>query len=140
MIKIISWNVNSINVRKEQIYDLLKTHAPDFLCIQEMKTLNYEDPYLEELGYNIFYNGEKSYNGVAIIVKKTIKPGEQLTNNNIIIKYKREEIEEIRDKVHLIVKRSGVVLQKKNVKLEISHHYGVKKFYNYEKVDRRPHH
>ena len=73
MIKIISWNVNSINVRKEQIYDLLKTHAPDFLCIQEMKTLNYEDPYLEELGYNIFYNGEKSYNGVAIIVKKTIK-------------------------------------------------------------------
>lgn len=65
------------------------------------------------------------------LVKKIIKPGEQITRNNIIIKYKRAEIEEIRDKVHLIVKRSGVVLQKKNVKLEISHHYGVKKFYNY---------
>ena len=38
--KIISWNVNSIRIRKKQLLDLIKKEKPDFVCLQEIKSSN----------------------------------------------------------------------------------------------------
>ena len=46
------------------------------------------------------------------------------------IKSTRQEAEEIRDKIDQLIKSSNVII-KKNTKLEISHHYGLKNFYKY---------
>ena len=37
--KIISWNVNSIRIRKHQLLELIKEN-PDFVCLQEIKSSN----------------------------------------------------------------------------------------------------
>lgn len=81
MTKIISWNINSVRLRIKQVIKLLETQQPDILCLQETKVRNEEFPFKEfhKIGYdNIHVNGEKSYNGVAIISKIPLK------NNNII--------------------------------------------------------
>lgn len=69
--KILSWNVNSINVRCEQVVDLLRRESPDVLCLQELKCVEEKFPRepFEALGYHMSIAGEKTYNGVAIISK-----------------------------------------------------------------------
>ena len=39
--KIISWNVNSIRIRKHQLLELIKKENPDFVCLQEIKSSNH---------------------------------------------------------------------------------------------------
>lgn len=70
-LKILSWNVNSINVRCEQVIDLLERESPDILCLQELKCVEEKFPKgsFEALGYHISMAGEKTYNGVAILSK-----------------------------------------------------------------------
>jgi len=69
-VKICSWNVNSVRLRLPQIIKAITIYQPDVLCLQETKT---EDEFFPEqdfqkLGYNfVYYCGQKSYNGVAII-------------------------------------------------------------------------
>lgn len=67
--KIASWNVNSINSRRELVIDWIKTHRPDVLLLQEIKCLegNFPKEQLEEFGYNIAIRGQKTFNGVAIL-------------------------------------------------------------------------
>lgn len=76
--KIISWNVNSLNVRKNQVLnylDCLKSNGKscDFLCLQELKMDNEaieKSGFISELknrGYKFIFNGQKVYNGVGII-------------------------------------------------------------------------
>ena len=38
--KVISWNVNSIRVRKDQLLSLIKKENPDIICLQETKTID----------------------------------------------------------------------------------------------------
>ena len=68
---IISWNVNSVRARIENIKDYIKDTTPDILLLQEIKTQNENFPNDEfrELGYSSYVFGQKSYNGVAIISK-----------------------------------------------------------------------
>jgi exodeoxyribonuclease-3 len=76
-VKIVTWNVNSIRVRLEQVLDWLSVNRPDVLCLQETKVPN-EDFPTEELrsaGYHVIVNGQRTYNGVAILSRK---PGEDL--------------------------------------------------------------
>jgi exodeoxyribonuclease-3 len=72
--KIATWNVNSVNVRLNQIQKYCKTHSPDVLLLQELKCQNQAFPYeaIEEMGYQTAVHGQKSYNGVAILSKKSI--------------------------------------------------------------------
>ncbi|HEY9713869.1 MAG TPA: exodeoxyribonuclease III, partial [Chroococcales cyanobacterium] len=67
-----TWNVNSINVRLEQLIEWLKTAKPDVVCLQETKIVDEKFPQarLEELGYHSAYWGQKTYNGVAILSNK----------------------------------------------------------------------
>jgi exodeoxyribonuclease-3 len=68
-LKIATWNVNSLKVRLPHLLDWLSTHAPDVVCLQELKC---EDkalplPELEAAGYQVAAYGQKTYNGVAIL-------------------------------------------------------------------------
>ena len=69
--KIISWNVNSVRARIENIKNYIKDAAPDILLLQEIKTQNENFPNDEfkKLDYLSYVFGQKSYNGVAIISK-----------------------------------------------------------------------
>ena len=69
--KIISWNVNSVRARIENIKDYIKDSSPDVLLLQEIKTQNENFPSDEfkNLGFTSYIFGQKSYNGVAIISK-----------------------------------------------------------------------
>ena len=83
--KIATWNVNSVRSRLEHLTSWLKSDAPDIVLLQEIKVTNEVFPAMEieELGYNIALNGQKTYNGVAILSKlplddiKTTLPGEE---------------------------------------------------------------
>jgi len=80
--KIISWNVNSVRARIENIKNYIKDSAPDVILLQEIKTQNENFPNDEfkNLGYTSYVFGQKSYNGVAIISKHELDK----TNNNFI--------------------------------------------------------
>ncbi len=69
--KIISWNVNSVRARIENIKKYIKDSSPDILLLQEIKTQveNFPSDVFEKLGYTSYIFGQKSYNGVAIISK-----------------------------------------------------------------------
>lgn len=72
--KIVSWNVNSINVRHPNVARFLKKVEPDILLMQELKMTDEKFPrdVFEELGYNVAAHGQKTYNGVAILSKHPI--------------------------------------------------------------------
>ena len=69
--KIVSWNVNSINARIEQVKRFIKQDNSDIYLIQELKCINELFPFnqIEDLGYNCYVNGQKAWNGVAILSK-----------------------------------------------------------------------
>lgn len=73
--KIATWNVNSINIRLEQVLKWLETTGTDVLCLQETKCVDEKFPFEEinNIGYNVAFVGQKSYNGVAILSKHEIK-------------------------------------------------------------------
>ncbi|MEM6731580.1 MAG: exodeoxyribonuclease III [Myxococcota bacterium] len=67
--KLVTWNVNSIKAREERALAWVKKHEPDVLCLQELKVVTEKFPYdaFRELGYEAAVNGQKTYNGVAIL-------------------------------------------------------------------------
>ena len=69
--KIVSWNVNSVRARINNILDYIKGSKPDIIFLQEIKTLeeNFPSEEFVKLGYECFVYGQKSYNGVAILSK-----------------------------------------------------------------------
>ena len=75
MVKIASWNVNSVRSRIGNILDWLKLENPDILCLQETKVIDKDFPIspFEEIGYNLQIHGQKSYNGVAVLSKYLIE-------------------------------------------------------------------
>ena len=72
--KIISWNVNSVRARLENILNYINDIKPDILLLQEIKTQeeNFPKEAFKELGYQSNVHGQKSYNGVAIISKNNL--------------------------------------------------------------------
>ncbi len=69
--KIATWNVNSIKARLPNVVGWLREAAPDIALLQELKCVDDAFPRMEieELGYNVETNGQKTYNGVAILSK-----------------------------------------------------------------------
>ena len=65
--KIASWNINSIKVRKEHVKNWLKEQKPDVLLLQELKGLDFPAGDFEELGYKSEAVTQKAYNGVAML-------------------------------------------------------------------------
>ena len=88
--KIISWNVNSVRARIENIKNYIKDSDPDILLLQEIKTQNENFPTDEfkNLGYVSYVFGQKSYNGVAIISKNEL--------NNINLNFIKDDLKQSR--------------------------------------------
>jgi len=72
MIKVASWNVNSLNVRLPHVQAWCAAALPDILALQETKLPDERFPVeaLLESGYQSLYSGQKTYNGVAILSKQ----------------------------------------------------------------------
>lgn len=72
--KIAAWNVNSLKVRLPHLLDWLSTHQPDALCLQETKLEDHNFPKaeIEAAGYHVAFEGQKTYNGVALLAKTPI--------------------------------------------------------------------
>ncbi len=69
--KLATWNVNSLKVRLPQVLEWASRHRPDVLCLQETKLQNEHFPATElrAAGYEPLANGQKTYNGVAILAR-----------------------------------------------------------------------
>ncbi len=67
--KLAAWNINSLNVRLPHVLEWLKAHKPDALALQELKMEDAKFPLtaFEEVGYHAVFDGQKTYNGVAIL-------------------------------------------------------------------------
>jgi exodeoxyribonuclease-3 len=63
--------VNSLKVRLPHVIDWLATSQVDVLCLQETKMEDKVFPHaeLEAAGYHAAHNGQKTYNGVAILAR-----------------------------------------------------------------------
>jgi exodeoxyribonuclease-3 len=70
--RIATWNVNSVRQRIEHLMRYLKEVQPDVLCLQETKCTDEAFPRLEveAAGYNVALNGQKTFNGVAILSRR----------------------------------------------------------------------
>ncbi len=71
MLKICTWNVNSLKVRLPQTLSWLGEHQPDILALQETKLQDADFPAEEisKTGYHAVFSGQKTYNGMAILSK-----------------------------------------------------------------------
>ena len=103
--KIISWNVNSVRARIENIKNYIKDSSPDILLLQEIKTQNENFPINEfkALGYFSHVYGQKSYNGVALISKYKL--------NNININFIKDDLKQSR------VITGEIIIDKKIIEL-----------------------
>ena len=102
--KIVTWNVNSIRARIDNIKKYLKSSSPDIVLLQEIKTEESSYPFDEigKLGYISYVNGQKSYNGVSILSKSKLNeinkvlPGDKIKQSRLIsakIKINNKNIE-----------------------------------------------
>ncbi len=73
--KLATWNVNSLKVRLPQVLQGLHSNPVDVLCLQESKLSDDKFPVaeIEQAGYHVVYNGQKTYNGVAILSRHPIR-------------------------------------------------------------------
>jgi exodeoxyribonuclease III len=71
VVRIASWNVNSIKARLPNVLAWIAETQPDVLCLQETKCPEPDFPLLEirGLGYHVETVGQRSYNGVALLSK-----------------------------------------------------------------------
>ena len=69
--KIVSFNTNSIRLRLHQLQQLIDSHAPDVIGIQETKVTDEDFPVeaINELGYHAEFHGQKTHYGVAMLSK-----------------------------------------------------------------------
>jgi len=70
--KVATWNVNSLRVRLPQLLGWLAAHSPDAICLQETKCEDATFPAAElaAAGYCSVHNGQRTYNGVAILSRR----------------------------------------------------------------------
>ncbi|WP_321902273.1 exodeoxyribonuclease III [Paraburkholderia tropica] len=83
--KIATWNVNSLKVRLQHVIDWLGESKVDVLCLQELKLTDdkYPRAELEAHGYRSWFTGQKTYNGVAILVRDGLNVDESSVVRNI---------------------------------------------------------
>jgi exodeoxyribonuclease-3 len=72
MLKVATYNVNSIRSRIDVVLAWVDANLPDVLCLQETKVEDKGFPRapFEERGYHVAAHGQKSYNGVATISRE----------------------------------------------------------------------
>ncbi|NIB41111.1 exodeoxyribonuclease III [Pseudomaricurvus alkylphenolicus] len=71
---VVSFNVNSLRMRLHQLQQVIDTHQPDFIGLQETKVQDQDFPLeeVEAMGYHVIYHGQKTHYGVATLSKHPI--------------------------------------------------------------------
>ena len=71
--KIATFNINNINRRLDNLLAWLRSARPDIACLQELKASDNEFPLraIEKAGYRAVFRGQKTWNGVAILSRKS---------------------------------------------------------------------
>lgn len=74
-VKIASFNINGIKARANALMTWLRDAQPDVALLQEIKSVseNFPSDLFKDLGYTVAVNGQKSFNGVAILSKLPIE-------------------------------------------------------------------
>jgi exodeoxyribonuclease III len=72
ILKIATFNANSVRARLPVIVDWLGKESPHVLCLQETKVQDADFPVqaFEDLDYHCVFRGQKAYNGVAVVSRK----------------------------------------------------------------------
>jgi len=72
-VRIVTYNVNSINARLPNLLRWLAECSPDVVCLQELKAPQEKFPEtaIRDAGYGVIWHGQKSWNGVAILAKNS---------------------------------------------------------------------
>jgi exodeoxyribonuclease-3 len=75
-LKLATWNVNSLNVRLPRLLEWLAAVQPDIVGLQETKLEDAKFPRRElaDAGYASHFAGQRTYNGVALLVRDGIGP------------------------------------------------------------------
>ncbi|WP_092088262.1 exodeoxyribonuclease III [Bradyrhizobium brasilense] len=70
--KIATFNINNVNRRLPNLLRWLKSARPDIVSLQELKASDVEFPAaaIEQAGYGAVWQGQKTWNGVAILARK----------------------------------------------------------------------
>jgi exodeoxyribonuclease-3 len=70
-VKIATFNINNVNKRLENLLAWLAKATPDVVCLQELKAEQGAFPAdaIRALGYEAVWQGERSWNGVAILAR-----------------------------------------------------------------------
>jgi exodeoxyribonuclease-3 len=71
--KIATFNINNVNRRLPNLLRWLGAAKPDVVCLQELKAAGNEFPIsmIEKAGYGAVWRGQKTWNGVAILSRKS---------------------------------------------------------------------
>jgi exodeoxyribonuclease-3 len=80
-LRIVTWNINSLRLRQEQLGTVVQALEPDIVCLQETKVPDelFPDLLPRALGFRyLARRGMKSYNGVAIFSRVPFKTVEDL--------------------------------------------------------------
>ena len=70
-LRLATWNVNSLKIRLPQLLAWLNNATLDIVCLQETKLADESFPTqpLLDAGYQCHFAGQKTYNGVAILLR-----------------------------------------------------------------------
>ena len=69
MLRLVTWNVNSLKARLPRVTEWVAEMSPDVLCLQETKMKQEVFPHevFADLGYESAHYGQGQWNGVAIL-------------------------------------------------------------------------
>jgi len=72
-LSVATWNVNSLKVRLPHLIEWLARQPVDVVCLQETKLTDDRFPVaeLQAAGYRSVFAGQKTYNGVAILLRES---------------------------------------------------------------------
>ena len=96
--KITTWNVNSVNARIDHLIKFIEKDQSDIYFLQELKTVEEGFPKdeINNIGYKSYINGQKAWNGVAILSKENLT-----INHTSIPGYKDENARFIETEIKL---------------------------------------
>ena len=76
--RIATWNINGLQARFDFLIHWLRARRPDIVALQELKLADEKFPHedLAAEGYSALSHGQKTWNGVAILSSKPMKPSQ----------------------------------------------------------------
>lgn len=94
MLRVATWNVNSIRSRLQRLEAFLKRHQPDVVCLQELKCTEVDFPAdaVRSFGYQALILGQKTYNGVALLSRRPM----HLVASSLGVRLSDDEAEQAR--------------------------------------------